>query len=99
MMQQVINIGQRPRDGTGDPLRTAFDKANKNFTELYDVIGGVPTLLLQPTTWAQLSAPVFGMLACIMDSSTNVMGAAISGGGPYKVLAFFNGTHWTVAGV
>ena len=98
-MQQLINIGQRARDGTGDPLRTAMDKTNKNFTELYNVLGGVPTLQLQPTTWAQLSAPVLGMLACIVDSSTNAMGAPITGGGAFKVLAFFNGTTWTVAGV
>lgn len=36
MGKQIINIGAAPNDGTGDPLRTAFDKANDNFTELYD---------------------------------------------------------------
>lgn len=36
MSQQVINIGAAPNDGTGDPLRTAFSKANANFTELYN---------------------------------------------------------------
>jgi hypothetical protein len=35
MVQQVINIGSAANDGTGDPLRTAFTKANQNFTELY----------------------------------------------------------------
>ena len=35
MAQQVINIGTVANDGTGDPLRTAFDKVNDNFTELY----------------------------------------------------------------
>ena len=35
MAQQTINIGTVSNDGTGDPLRTAFDKANDNFTELY----------------------------------------------------------------
>jgi nitrogen fixation protein len=35
MAQQVINIGTAPNDGTGDQLRTAFDKCNDNFTELY----------------------------------------------------------------
>jgi len=35
MAQQTINIGAAPDDGTGDPLRTAFDKVNDNFTELY----------------------------------------------------------------
>ena len=35
MAQQTINIGSSANDGTGDPLRTAFDKINDNFTELY----------------------------------------------------------------
>ncbi len=35
MAQQTIDIGAVPNDGTGDPLRDAFDKANDNFTELY----------------------------------------------------------------
>jgi hypothetical protein len=36
MAQQTINIGSVANDGTGDPLRTAFDKVNDNFTELYN---------------------------------------------------------------
>jgi hypothetical protein len=35
MAKQTINIGTSANDGTGDPLRTAFDKINDNFTELY----------------------------------------------------------------
>ena len=35
MAQQNINIGSSANDGTGDPLRTAFDKINDNFNELY----------------------------------------------------------------
>ena len=35
MAKQVINIGTSANDGTGDPLRTAFDKINDNFSELY----------------------------------------------------------------
>ena len=35
MAQQTINIGTSANDGTGDPLRTAFDKINDNFSELY----------------------------------------------------------------
>lgn len=35
MAQQIINIGAAPNDGTGDVLRTAFQKVNDNFTELY----------------------------------------------------------------
>lgn len=36
MTKQVIGIGATANDGTGDPLRTAFDKINQNFTELYN---------------------------------------------------------------
>jgi hypothetical protein len=35
MAKQTINIGSAADDGTGDPLRTAFDKANDNFDEMY----------------------------------------------------------------
>jgi hypothetical protein len=40
MAYQNINIGSAANDGTGDPLRTAFDKINDNFTEIYDTLGG-----------------------------------------------------------
>ena len=39
MAQQTINIGTSPNDGTGDPLRNAFNKANLNFTDLYSGAG------------------------------------------------------------
>jgi hypothetical protein len=35
MTQEVINVGASPNDGEGDPLRTAFQKINNNFTQLY----------------------------------------------------------------
>jgi hypothetical protein len=38
MAKQTINIGSTANDGTGDPLRTAFDKCNDNFTELYSAV-------------------------------------------------------------
>ena len=36
MAKEIINVGQAANDGTGDPLRNAFEKVNSNFTELYD---------------------------------------------------------------
>jgi hypothetical protein len=61
MSQQTIGIGSAPNDGTGDPLRTAFDKANDNFDELYtsqeiDVVrdyGADPTGATDSTTEIQ----------------------------------------------
>jgi hypothetical protein len=35
MSQQIINVGNLPDNGDGDPLRTAFIKTNDNFTEIY----------------------------------------------------------------
>lgn len=42
MAKQTIGIGVTLNDGTGDPLRTAFDKANDNFDELYAPFGDAP---------------------------------------------------------
>jgi len=35
MSKQIINIGSKVDDGTGDTLRTGFTKTNNNFSELY----------------------------------------------------------------
>ena len=35
MTQYVINIGALPNDGTGDPLRTAFNEVNLNFNQVW----------------------------------------------------------------
>lgn len=35
MAQQDINFGAAANEGTGDPLRTAFEKTQDNFDELY----------------------------------------------------------------
>ena len=44
MAQQIIDIGVQGNDGTGDSIRTSFDKVNKNFTEIYAVFGGGGTI-------------------------------------------------------
>lgn len=35
MAQETINIGATANDGSGDPLRVAFEKVNNNFTQLF----------------------------------------------------------------
>ena len=35
MAQEIINVGSAPNDGLGDPIRTAYQKCNANFSELY----------------------------------------------------------------
>ena len=40
MAQKNINIGSSANKGDGEPLRTAFNKINENFTELYNTVIG-----------------------------------------------------------
>ena len=39
MAKQTVNIGTSANDRTGDNLRTAFNKINENFSELYTALG------------------------------------------------------------
>ena len=39
MSKQRINVGTGINTGTGDTLRSAMEKCNNNFDELYDLIG------------------------------------------------------------
>ena len=38
---QVINVGTVANDGTGDPLRTAMQKVNTNFSAVRDSFGNI----------------------------------------------------------
>jgi len=73
MAQQSINIGTTANDGTGDPLRTAFDKANDNFTELYSGAGGVAD---DAVTYAKL-ADEFTTAAALSASDVDFSSAAV----------------------
>jgi hypothetical protein len=44
MAKQTIQIGASANDGTGDPLRNAFDKVNDNFNEIYFGAGSGSTI-------------------------------------------------------
>ena len=51
------------------------------------------------TTVARLpAAPVVGQIASVTDSTTATWGATVAGGGANTVLAWWNGTNWTVIG-
>lgn len=62
MAKQTINIGSAANDGTGDPLRDAFDKTNDNFTELYQLYVAALTALAALT-------PAAGKLAYYTGAS------------------------------
>ena len=40
MAQEYIDVGSSANDGQGDPLRTAFQKTNNNFTQLFQEFSG-----------------------------------------------------------
>ena len=42
MAKQLINLGT-PNGKDGDIIRTAFDKVNQNFTEVYDITTSLPS--------------------------------------------------------
>ncbi len=44
------------------------------------------------------TVPAVGMVRVVTDSNTTTWGATIAGGGTDPVLAWYNGTDWTVIG-
>lgn len=51
------------------------------------------------TTFAGLpSPPSQGMIRAVTDSSVNTWGTTITGGGANNVIAYYNGSNWTVMG-
>ena len=77
MAQLVINVGSAPNDGLGDPIRTAYQKCNTNFSELFSRVQVTP-----PTSSEGTVGDTAGMYAwdgtyfyvCVADydSSTEV---------------------------
>ena len=63
MARQAIGIGITANDGTGDPLRTAFDKANDNFLELYMLQSDGTTAVAAPATAVGASGDYAGKTA------------------------------------
>lgn len=64
-----------------------------------DIAASGDFIKLTPVTFATLPpAGTFGRVACVSNSTTNVWGAIITGGGANQVLAMDNGVNWTVVG-
>lgn len=69
MAKQIIGTGTIANDGTGDPLRDAFEKVNENFGEVYSFTGwqqitdttytsGAPLTILSGVTGKLLTGTV-----------------------------------------
>lgn len=58
------------------------------------------TLHVDPVAFINLPvAPSVGDIACINDSSVNVLGGVAAGGGGFVVLVWYNGVTWTICGI
>jgi len=67
MAKQGIGIGTSANDGTGDPLRTAMDKTNDNFNEVYALFGDGSTLAISGD--ATVSAGALTIAAGAVENS------------------------------
>lgn len=71
MTKQLINVGTVANDKTGDPLRTAFNKINTNFAELYNVLGNGTTITLPSVTELNYSSGLTGNIQEQLDNKLN----------------------------
>lgn len=80
MAIQIINIGQTANDRKGDSLRTAFQKINANFRELYESGGTIFSTL---NFDGGSAATIFGENDLNIDggSASTVFDQTIDGGG------------------
>lgn len=73
MAQQTVGIGTVAGDGTGDPLRTAFDKLNDNDTELYAAAAAAQAAADANTAaLAALSESIDDRVAALLVAGTNI---------------------------
>lgn len=87
MAQRIINIGDAANDGTGDPIRDAFTKANENFTELYASVDTIPTDISELTDANNIifsrdysdlaNTPFIPSDISDLTDANNILGAAI----------------------
>jgi len=74
MAKQTINIGSSPNDGTGTPLRTAFDYTNQNFTELYTATGPSGNNIVVPGSATITGDLTVDTSTLVVDSTKNRVG-------------------------
>ena len=86
MAKQTINVGSSANDGTGDPNRTAFQKINANFTELYN---SIPT--------AQQYKFLLSQTGGTTDPQTATSGT-LTQGVTYEIIDFVSGDDFTLSG-
>lgn len=77
---EVINVGANPNDGTGDPLRVAFEKVNNNFANLWAsnfntleaiTIGNAPNQLIFSIPVTQFTQATFQINSSDQNSNNS----------------------------
>jgi len=78
MAQQTINVGTSPNDGTGTPLRTAFQYTNSNFSELYTAVGPSGNNIVVPGSATITGDLTVDTSTLKVDSANNRVGIGIA---------------------
>lgn len=79
MTKQTINVGSGENAGNGDPLRTAFNKINDNFTELYALSGGTDlTELAQDYASTMITSGTHSGIAVNYDDQNNILNLTVN---------------------
>ena len=93
MSKQSINIGATANDRTGDSLRSAFNKVNANFTELYTALGlDVAPLNIGAFEFTGSTISTTDSSAITIDQATTVS-SNLTVGGDLIVTGRFNGAY------
>lgn len=77
MTQQLVNTGLAPNDGTGDPLRTSFDKLNQNDTELYNSLLEKRIVVNQSNVATTLGGVIDSTAEYFIDGVLDLTGVSI----------------------
>jgi hypothetical protein len=98
MSRQVIYVGQVPNDGTGDSLRTAGQKVNQNFEEVYTALDSFSYTLPAATTSILGGVKVDGSTIIVNSqgviSATSTVPANITGNaGTVTNGVYLNGSY------
>lgn len=94
MAQQYIDFGAFPDDPDADAIRTAFQKVQNNFSELYatTILGSVVTVNNTPGAGISVSSPtgnvvVSATLACVQVRTSTLSVGIGSNGGTTAILS------------
>ena len=99
MILEKISIGTTDNDNQGEPLRSAFDKINRNFDKLTDI---VTYRLLEPTPTLENGTSIGDRKTLINISSVDVEVTQVTGLTVLTSLQIidivWNGSQWIKVG-